>query len=87
MTLEGVALVFVGVVLNGFTFVVGMAVGISLLERKQDNDSNSDSDEEATEGGHWNLPLDIGSPHGPQLRSRRGAKQDAETDLAERQDR
>ena len=86
MTLEGVALVFVGVVLNGFTFVVGMAVGISLLERKQGYD-NSNSDEETTEGGHWHLPLDIGTTHGPQLRSRRGPKQDAEADPAKRADR
>lgn len=86
MTLEGVALVFVGVVLNGFTFVVGMAVGISLLERKQDDD-NSNSDEETSEGGHLHLPLDIGTPYRTQLRSRRGAEPDAKTDIAERADR
>ena len=85
MTLEAVSLVFLGVVLNGFTFVVGLAVGISLYERKQDHDSNSDEEEDAA--GKWHIPLDIGSPHRPGLRSVGGAQPKPKADSAKRQDR
>jgi len=85
MTLEAVSLVFLGVVLNGFTFVVGLAVGISLYERKQDNDSDSSEEEDAI--SNWHLPLDIGSAHSPGLRSVGGAQQKPKADSAKRQDR
>lgn len=85
MTLEAISLVFLGVVLNGFTFVVGLAVGISLYERKQDNDS--DSNEAADEANQWHIPLDIGSAHRPRLRSVGGAQPQPKADSAKRQDR
>lgn len=87
MTLSDLVFLTVGVVVNGFTFACGVATGVSLVQRKQDND-NSDSDESAEEGSaNWHLPLDIGSAHRPRLRSVGGAQPQRKADSAKRQDR
>lgn len=87
MTLESVALIFAGVLVNGFTFACGVAAGVSLVERKQDND-DSDSDTEADdESRQWHLPLDIGAPHRPGLRSGSGANKKPQANPPKRADR
>ena len=86
MTLSDAVFLAVGVFVNGFTFAVGVATGVSLVQRKQEND-NSDSNADEDEKGPRFIPLDIGAPHSPQLRSGCGADSHAETDPAKRQDR
>lgn len=83
MTLEQLALVACGVVVNGLTFALGMAVGISLTRRK-DSRNDRDNDEAPQAGINWHLPLDIGTPHSPQLRSAGGAKPQPKADSAKR---
>lgn len=80
MSFESIALVLLGCVVNGFTFVVGLAVGISLFERKQDDNSNENEENPKID---WHQPLDIGAPHCPQIRSGCG-KIKGEADSAKR---
>lgn len=85
MSFESIALVLLGCLVNGFTFVVGVSVGITLFERKQGNDSDSNENEE--DKIDWHKPLDIGSPHRPELRSGCRAQPQPKADSAKRQDR
>ena len=81
MTMEQLALVACGVLMNGLVFAIGVAVGITL---RKDSDHDSDTDEAPQAGGNWHLPLDIGAPHSPQLRGASGAKPKPEADSAKR---
>ena len=83
MTLEQLALVACGVTVNGLTFALGMAAGIS-LKRKDIANDNRDTDEAPEAGINWHLPLDIGTAHSPQLRSAGGAKPEPKADSAKR---
>jgi hypothetical protein len=85
MRFESIALVLLGCLVNGFTFVVGLAVGISLFEGKQNGNSNEN--EEDPQGIDWHKPLDIGAPHCPELRSGCRANPKPKTDPSKRQDR
>lgn len=84
MSFDSIALVLLGCLVNGFTFVVGLAVGISLFERKQDDNSNENEEDHKID---WHQPLDIGAPHCPELRSGCRANPKPQTDPAKRQDR
>ena len=57
MTLEQLALVACGVTVNGLTFALGMAAGIS-LKRKDIANDNRDNDEAQASTLNWHQPLD-----------------------------
>lgn len=81
MTPDNVFFLAVGCLMNGLVFAIGVAVGITL---RKDFDHDSDTDEAQQAGGNWHIPLDIGTPHSPQLRGASGAKQKPEADSAKR---
>ena len=81
MTPDNVFYLAVGCVMNGLVFAIGVAVGITL---RKDSDHDSDTDEAPQAGGNWHIPLDIGTPHSPQLRGASGAKPKPEADSAKR---
>ena len=81
MTPDNVFFLAIGCLMNGLVFAIGVAVGITL--RKDSDHDDSDTDE-APQAGNWHLPLDIGTPHSPQLRGASGAKQKPEADSAKR---
>ena len=68
MTLEQLALVACGVTVNGLTFALGVAVGISLTRRK---DSRNDRDNDEAQAGQiqWHQPLDQQPQGGTRYRS------------------
>jgi hypothetical protein len=57
MTLEQLALVACGVLMNGLTFALGVAVGIS-LKRKDIANDNRDSQQAQAGQTNWHQPLD-----------------------------
>jgi len=52
MTIEQLTCVFFGSILNSFTFVIGIAVGISFTKRTS-KDVNSDSKKTASQDSEW----------------------------------
>ena len=82
MTFDNVIFLAVGVCVNGLTFALGIAVGLTL--RKDSDNDDSDHDEATQAGGNWHLPLDIGTAYRPQLRSAGGSKSQPKADLAKR---
>ena len=68
MTLEQLALVACGVTVNGLTFALGVAVGISLTRKDSRND---DRDNDQAQAGqiNWHLPLDQQPQGGTRCRS------------------
>lgn len=79
MTPDNVIFLCAGVLVNGFVFALGVAVGLTLRK-----DSTDDRDNDTTEEGpgNWHLPLDIGTPYRPGLRAAgsAGAKPEADFD-------
>lgn len=82
MTLDSLIFLAVGMTVNGLTFALGVAVGASL---RKDSDHDRDNDETETDPSRqWHLPLDIGTPHRPGLRSASGANPQPKADPAKR---
>lgn len=82
MTIDNLMFLAVGVCVNGFTFALGVAVGLTF---RKDSDHDSDNDTtEADPSRSWHLPLDIGTAHSPQLRSTGGAQPQPKAHPAER---
>jgi hypothetical protein len=84
MTPDNVIFLCAGFVLNGLTFALGVAVGLTL---RKDSDHDHDRDNDSTEESpslRCHLPLDIGAPHRPQLRGAGSANQNHEADPAKR---
>jgi hypothetical protein len=77
MTLDNAMFLCAGVLVNGFVFALGIAVGISL---RKDADHDRDNDEAQEEPGNWHLDLDIGTAHSPGLRTAGGAGQEPKAD-------
>ena len=82
MTLEQLALVACGVTVNGLTFALGVAVGIS-LKRK---DSRNDDDSQQAQAGkiNWHLPLDQQPQGGTRCRAGGCANPQPEAGAAKR---
>ena len=82
MTPDNVFFLAAGCVMNGLIFAIGVAVGITL--RKDSDHDDSDTDEAPQAGGNWHLPLDIGTPHSPELRGASCARPQRKADSAKR---
>lgn len=67
MTIEQLALVACGVLMNGLTFALGVAVGIS-LKRKDIANDNRDSQQAQAGQSNWHQPLDQQPQIGPRCR-------------------
>ena len=82
MTLEQLALVACGVTVNGLTFALGVAVGISL--KRKDSRNDRDNDEAQAGQIQWHQPLDQQPQGGTRYRSGGCAKQIPEAGAAQR---
>ena len=82
MTPDNVFFLAAGCLMNGLIFAIGVAVGITL--RKDSDHDDSDTNEAPKAGGNWHLPLDIGAPHSPELRSASCARPQPQADPAKR---
>ena len=83
MTLEQLALVACGVTVNGLTFALGMAAGIS-LKRKDIANDNRDNDEAQAGTLNWHQPLDQQPQGGTRCRQGGCAKPQPEASAHER---
>ena len=81
MTIDNVIFLCAGVCVNGLTFALGIAVGLT-FRKDSDHDCDNDEDEEGSK--QWHLPLDIGRAHSPGLRTAGGAGAKPEANLAKR---
>lgn len=83
MTLTDLVFLSIGLTWNGFTFALGVALGISLVERKRSNDnSNSDAPQGEEHDGVYRP--DIGSEHRPELRLSGSSSEEPEAHPAKR---
>lgn len=81
MTLEQLALVACGVTVNGLTFALGMAVGVSLKRKDSRNDNDND---QAKASSSWHQPLDQQPQGGTRCRKGGCANQQPEAGAAQR---
>ena len=82
MTLEQLALVACGVTVNGLTFALGVAVGISL--KRKDSRNDRDNDEAQASTLNWHQPLDQQPQGGTRCRQGGCAKPQPEASAHER---